>query len=398
MPARPPSAASGSALPLWSSGFRPFYLAGCLYGLLALGLWALGHFGGEYARPYGRMPWHAHEMIFGFIAALCGGFILTALPSWAGTATVRGGRLMLLVAAWGLGRAGILAAPLLPASVTAVMDLTFLPLLLAVTGPQVWGAANRLYRLLIPILGMLILGNLIFHLGILRAGPDTVHLGIRTAYYALMVLFSFVGGLLTPVFTENHLREHNPAAVIGFRRSMEILAPAGLLLTAMTELTGLGAAATGWAALATAGIHAVRMASWRSGAIVASPMLAAMHAGYACLIVSLGLQAASALGGGIAASAAVHAFTIGAMGLTKISLMTRVALKHTGRGLRLPAAMVAGFACMGLAALLRMLADGGPLLAASAMLWAASILVYLGLYGRFLVRPSLPRPTEGGNR
>ena len=391
MSARPHPGASLSSSPLWSSGFRPFYLAGCLYGPLALGLWAAGHFGGILALPYDRTLWHAHEMMFGFVAAMCGGFILTALPSWAGTTAVRSGRLMLLVGVWGLGRAAILAAPHLPPAVTAVLDMAFVPLLLAVVGPQVWGTANRLYRLLIPILAMLALGNLVFHLGILRATPELAHLGIRATYYALMILFSFVGGLLTPVFTESHLRERDPAATIGFRRPVEILAPAGLLAVALAELSGLGGAAVGGAALVTAAIHALRMASWRSGAVIASPLLAAMHAGYACLIVSLILQAATALGGSIPASAAVHAFTIGAMGLTKLSLMSRVALKHTGRDLRLPVIMVAGFVCMGLAAVLRTVADGGALLAASATLWVVSIAIYLGLYGRFLIAPSLPR-------
>ncbi|EME69690.1 hypothetical protein H261_12271 [Paramagnetospirillum caucaseum] len=395
MSVRPDPGASRSPPPLWSSGFRPFYLAGCLYGLLALGLWAAGQFGGRLALPYDRALWHAHEMIFGFVAALCGGFILTALPSWAGTAAVQGRLLMLLVGAWGLGRAGILAAAQLPPLATALLDMVFVPLLLAVAGRQVWTVANRLYRLLIPILAMLALGNLAFHLGVLRAAPDLAHIGIRTAYYALMVLFSFVGGLLTPIFTESHLRGQapGPGVVIGFRRPLEALAPAALLVTAATELAGLGNAATGGAALATALIHALRMASWRSGAVLASPMLAAMHAGYAGLILSLGLQAAAALGAAIAPSAAVHAFTIGAMGLTKLSLMTRVALKHTGRDLRLSAVMVAGFAGMGLAALLRVMAGSGAVLAASAMLWAAAIAVYLALYGRFLLAPSLPRGT-----
>lgn len=392
MSARPHPGASRSPSPLWSSGFRPFYLAGCLYGLLALGLWAAGQFGGGLlVLPYDRSLWHAHEMIFGFVAALCGGFILTALPSWAGTAAVGGRVLMLLVGAWGLGRAAILAAPQLPPVATAILDMAFVPLLLAVVGPQVWRVANRLYRLLIPILVLLALGNLAFHLGVFRADTGLAHQGIRAAYYTLMVLFSFVGGLLTPVFTESHLRGRDPAAAIGFRRPVEILAPAGLLVVATSELAGLGNGMVGGAALATALIHALRMAWWRSGAVLGSPMLAAMHAGYACLIVSLILQAATVLSGAVPASAAVHAFTIGAMGLTKLSLMTRVALKHTGRDLRLPALMVAGFAGMGLAAALRVTADGDAMLAASAMLWAASIAIYLGLYGRFLLNPSLPR-------
>lgn len=358
---------------------------------MALGLWAIAHFGGDYARPCGQLLWHAHEMIFGFAAAMCGGFILTALPSWAGTAAITGWRLKLLVGVWGLGRIAMLAAPLLPGALTAFLDMAFVPLLLAMAGPQAWGARNRHYRWLIPILAWLAGGNLVFHLGTLGRNPDIAHLGIRAAYYALMVLFSFVGGLLTPIFTESRLRDGDSTATIPFYRPVEILAPAGLAVTAVAEFAGLGGPIIGGAALATAVIHAWRMASWRTTSILSSPLLAAMHVGYACLIASLVLQAITALGGGVAPSASVHAFTIGAMGLTKISLMTRVALKHTGRDLRLPTAMIVGFFCMGFAALFRVFAETGAMLAVSATLWAMAILIYLGHYGRYLVRPSLPR-------
>lgn len=393
MSAEPRPGVLQPSAPLWCGGFRPFYLAGCLYGLLAIGLWAAGHFGGGAVTAFGRPLWHAHEMIFGFVAALCGGFILTALPSWAGTATIRGRPLMLLVGVWGLGRAAMLAAPVIPPLAAALLDLAFAPLLLAVAGSQVWRVSNRLYRLLIPILILSTLGNLAYHLGVLRGDPGLAHDGIRAAYYALMLLFSFVGGLLTPIFTESRLREAEPAAAIGFRRPLEVLAPAGLLLTAAMELAGLGGTAVALAALATALVHALRMAAWRSTAILGSPLLAAMHAGYACLIVSLVLQAVEQ-GASIPASASVHAFTLGAMGLTKISLMTRVALKHTGRQLQLPAAAITAFVAMGLAALLRTIAVDGALLAMAAVSWAVAIALYLALYGRFLLAPSLPKGAE----
>jgi len=107
-------------------------------------------------------------------------------------------------------------------------------------------------------------------------------------------------------------------------------------------------------------------------------------------VLSLVLEAAASAGL-VPAAAPVHAFTIGAMGLTKLSLMVRVALKHTGRPLRVPAAMVAAMACMGLAAIVRIASEGNAALAASALLWCAAVLAYLGLHGRYLVSPSLPR-------
>ena len=62
---------------------------------------------------------HGHEFVFGFAAAIIFGVVLTALPSWAGTAEVDGGRLKLLVALWLAGRFGFWAAPWLPAPLPA---------------------------------------------------------------------------------------------------------------------------------------------------------------------------------------------------------------------------------------------------------------------------------------
>lgn len=379
--------------PLWSSGFRPFYLVGCGYGLIALGFWAAAHFGATngIARLLGDPSWHAHEMIFGFVTAMCGGFILTALPSWAGIAAITGRRLALLVSVWAIGRLGIVV-PVFPAT-TAALDLAFVPLLTAMVAPQVWSARNRLYRLLLPILALLAGGNALFHFGVVTALPETAHLGIRMGLYALMLLFSFVGGLLTPVFTAALVGGNS--AVTRFCRPIEILAPASLIVLALADLGGLGPDATAMAALAAAIIHAVRMASWRGSGILAQPLVAAMHAGYACFVAALAIQAASVFGSGFAASAATHAFTVGAMGLTKLSLMTRVALKHTGRPLKVPPLMAAGFVFLGLAALGRVIAavlpQAGILLVISAMSWISTIGIYLWLYGTYLVRPSLPR-------
>jgi uncharacterized protein involved in response to NO len=74
----------------------------------------------------GRLPLklvHGHEFIFGFAAAIIFGVVITALPSWAGTEEIDGGRLALLVALWLAGRIGFWAAPWLPAPLPALARL-----------------------------------------------------------------------------------------------------------------------------------------------------------------------------------------------------------------------------------------------------------------------------------
>ncbi len=51
---------------VWSLGFRPFFLGGSLFALIALLLWA-GVLAGALAPapPGGMLAWHRHEMLYG---------------------------------------------------------------------------------------------------------------------------------------------------------------------------------------------------------------------------------------------------------------------------------------------------------------------------------------------
>ena len=55
--------------------------------------------------PKLRSPqlWHAHEMVFGFVAAIAG-FLLAAVPDWTGRQGYSGRPLALLLALWLAGR------------------------------------------------------------------------------------------------------------------------------------------------------------------------------------------------------------------------------------------------------------------------------------------------------
>ena len=71
--------------PLFSYGFRPFFLGASLFAGLAISLWLPAYFG-ELTLPtaYPALDWHIHEMIYGYGAAAVAGFTLTAIPNWTG--------------------------------------------------------------------------------------------------------------------------------------------------------------------------------------------------------------------------------------------------------------------------------------------------------------------------
>lgn len=388
-----------SDAPLWRSAFRPLYLLGVLYApLLALGS-GTAWLGVLEVAPAdaGLLLWHGHEMVFGFAGAIVAGTLLTALPSWAGIAELQGVRLAVLTATWVAGRVGLWSSPWLPAPLVAALDLILWPLLLAWLARPLWRARQWLYRLALPIVAALALANGVYHAAMLTGDLAIAALALRAAVWTLVVLYVLVGGVLTPVFTGNALRELGRGDVAPAAWSLEATAFLAILALAVADL--LGAPSTWIAAVALAALvlQAWRVARWRGWRVADQPLLLAKHLGFAWLLAALALRAAAALGAPLPPHSWLHAFTVGALGMMMIGLMVRVALRHTGRAPRPPALMRLGAAAVFIAALLRVTAGiyglGTTAYAVSAALWAAAFAAYLLCFGRMLIAPSLPRET-----
>lgn len=62
--------------------------------------------------PMGEVAeWHAHEMLFGFAAAMFAGYALTAMTSWPGKARLSPAGVATLVALWALARLSAAGVP-----------------------------------------------------------------------------------------------------------------------------------------------------------------------------------------------------------------------------------------------------------------------------------------------
>ena len=82
---------AGRPVALLTIGFRPFYLLAGAFAGVAVPIWQFAP--GELlpAGPYlAGAAWHAHEIVFGFAAAVLTGFLLTAARAWSGLATPTG--------------------------------------------------------------------------------------------------------------------------------------------------------------------------------------------------------------------------------------------------------------------------------------------------------------------
>ena len=349
-----------------SAGFRPFFLLAALWAALAVPLWL------------GAMAWHAHEMVYGFGVASVAGFLLTAIPNWTGRLPVRGAPLGALAALWLAGRLALFILPPLPA---ALLDLAFVPVLMAVVARELIAGRNYRNLPMLAALGLLFAGNVLVHLQALDVAY-TARLGNSIGIATLLVLISLVGGRIIPSFTRNWMakarREPAPPA------PMSRLDLACLLVTLAGLVAWVAApASTALLQIAAGAAVLVRLSRWRGLRTLREPLLVVLHLGYAWLGVGLLL-----LGFGISGGAALHALTVGAIGTMTLAVMTRASLGHGGRPLAAGAGTVAIYVLVTLAALLRVLAPylGGLIVTSLAGLaWSAAFGLFAIFYGPLLL-------------
>ena len=71
------SAAAGPDIGSFLSlGFRPLYMAGCAWSLISIAIWVFAP--SLLTGTLNGVVWHAHEMLWGFVATIAIGFLLTA--------------------------------------------------------------------------------------------------------------------------------------------------------------------------------------------------------------------------------------------------------------------------------------------------------------------------------
>ena len=378
--------------PLWASPFRPFCALGMAYGILLIALWVTAQSDAA-ALPHGTLApqlWHGHEMMFGFAGAIICATVLTALPGWAHTPEVRGAPLAGLVALWLAGRAAFLGLAWLPPPLVLVADGGLYVALLAILAPQLWRVANRYYLLLLPVFAGMFAGDVLFLAGY-------AEIGLMASLYSIVLLYALKGGVLVPVFTGNHLRATSRGDQAPFLPPLEFAAIVAVVAMAAADLADAPPRWRATAALLAFAVHAVRLARWQGWKVRDTPLLWTIHAGYAWMVLAFLLLGLSDLGVESAGRAWLHAFTVGALGSMMLGLMTRVALRHTGRPLVLPSAIVAAYLLIQVAAVTRVAGAmfGSTVLTVTlaGAAWIAAFAIYLVCFGSMLVSPSLPRVT-----
>ncbi|XKF16143.1 NnrS family protein [Halomonas sp. BLK-85] len=343
-------------LPLLRLAFRPFFLLGALYSILAMLAWLAFWHGNLWITPYGGMLWwHQHEMLFGFGSAVIGGFLLTAVQNWTGRPSLSGWPLFGLVVVW-LGGRVLLAYPgPLPLLAIALIDLAFLPLVAIVMAKLVIVA--RLWRnlLFVAILLLLTAANAAMHLGVINGNGVLIRDASHLTVLLITLLMVVMGGRVIPFFTSRKLGLTAPPKVITVERfsliSMTLVVALQLFLTLsewradilMAVLMLVAGVANGWRLTHWQGIHSLQ-----------EPLLWGLHLSYGFIAIGLVLWAWQ-LVAGQRVETALHALAIGSMGTMMLAMMARVSLGHTGRVIRTLPGIGLALAGLLLAAALRSL-------------------------------------------
>ena len=252
-----PVATPSRGIPFLGLGFRPFYLGAVVFATLSVPLWvaiALGKVGAPMPMP--AMLWHAHEMLFGFAAAVIVGFLLTAGKAWTGLATPRGTALGALALLWLCARVAALLGPL---ALYAALDMLLLPVIAVLLAGVLLRGGNRRSLPLPLILLLLATANAAFHfasLGLLDVEPmAALHAGL-----GLIVLIECViAGRVILAFTvsaTSGLKLRSEPRLDQLTLAMTAI---GLASWVIAPLGPLPAAALGLAAA----LHLRRLLNWQ---------------------------------------------------------------------------------------------------------------------------------------
>ena len=373
---------------LLSYGFRPYFLGGALWAAFGVLLWLPQYFG-ELSLPTAMPPldWHIHEMLYGYVAAVVAGFLLTAIPNWTGRLPVNGYPLAGLGLLWLAGRAAIAGSAIWGAGLAAAVDIAFLATLAAVALREIVAGKNWRNLRVLGVLGALIIGNIVFHLELIERG--SADYGIRLGIAAAIGLIILVGGRIIPSFTHNWLARNNPGRLPRPFSRFDAAAIGVSALALGIWIAWPQHAVSGVALIAAGLLQAARLARWAGERTFAERLVIVLHVGYAFVPIGFLLLGATILRPSEwPVSAGLHAWTAGAIGLMTLAVMTRTSLGHTGHKLAASVPTQLIYLCALAAGLLRIAAAFEPsdaLLHGAAFAWVAAFGGFAVIFGPLLL-------------
>ena len=228
-------------------------------------------------------------------------------------------------------------------------------------------------------------GNGLINMEILGLAEQSAWIGFQIVTALIIVMILVIAGRVFPFFTEKGL----PGTLPIRNPLYDALAIASAVLVFALNIMQISGVLLAIAASLAAIINILRVNNWYVFRIWFVPLLWVLYIGYAWIIIGFILTALSAFNI-IQPNLALHAFTMGGIGVITLGMMARVSLGHTGRILKASHAMAIAFALINLAALVRVFIPillpqwYADIIYASTILWLAAFSLFAYVYAPIL--------------
>ena len=381
-------------LPLFRLGFRPFFLAGALFSVISMGLWAMLLLG-KITLP-SQLPntqWHAHEMLFGFSGAIILGFLLTAVQNWTGYPGLKGKKLAILFFIWLLARFAMFLLPPDLFWITMALELTWMPLSALVLAQAVLHAKQWRNLFFVPLLLAMTILNAVSLIGFKSYDYIMSQHAIWSMLFLVFFIIAVMGGRVIPFFTSKGTNTEKVQPI----QILEYLALAPLLLLAVFTWFPSLSTITAVLALLAGVVNLIRVIRWKPILTLPVPLLWSLHLSYLLLSAGLLFYALALFVPSFNATTMIHLTAISGFGGVILAMISRVSLGHTGRPLVSSKWMNIAFIATALSGLARVILPiimPNLLLMAysiSILFWCSAFLLFVLFYAKMLLSVRLDK-------
>ncbi|MEE3879508.1 NnrS family protein [Vibrio sp. YYF0003] len=375
-------------IPAWLRlGFRPFFLFGAIYAIVAIALWVwMFQTGQPSALRVPALWWHVHEMLFGFSMAIVAGFVLTAVQNWTGINGTKHYTLLAIFSLWLAPR--ILLWTPIPLWLTSTIEALFLLFVAYEVGIRVYRSKGWRNLFFVPLFLLAIFANFASYATVKGMPPFSSSAVWHAMLWWFTLLLSVMGARVIPFFTARRFNFEKAQPLVW----LDWLANLPLVMLFILSFFPVTFSQLGQPLMVFAGIaQLVRFLRWKPWLTLSEPLVWSLHAAYLCLPVSLLLR--GAWGDAFASHNLIHLFAIGALGGLILAMISRVTMGHTGRMIYKGPNMSIAFAAVIAAAVVRSFAvifDPARMMLwidISGGLWIFAFGMFVWRFGFMLVTP-----------
>lgn len=365
--------------PIFSLGFRPFFILGSVWACIIVLCWSLNLSGIAFSGFV--LTDHIYEMVYGFSGAIVVGFLLTATQNWTKKRGVYGLPLIVLCALWTIAR---VFAIFQINFYKFVFDFLFYAYFIYLIAPYLVQTSQKRNWIIFAILILFLCNITLPLLGM------NIHQSLYLSFVGLLLLVFIISHRVIPFFTQNALVVDSLKVPVVVEKLSFLLFFAWLILLFMPGKINLNSSFLAAFCLLLIGC---RIKKWPWSKVLDVPILAVLYMSYFWLLVALILDAVSLIPTlNLPRTVVTHALSFGYLGGMILAMISRVSLGHTGRKLEASTAMTISYFIFHVGAFIRVFGpitniDKTLIYTLSGMFWSLSFIIFIFEYVPYLVTP-----------